>query len=77
MSNFFSHLFGSVGRDGAIKHDCRAEDPNNCRKCHTGIYSTQGAKAVGEAMREDELTPAERELARIKAAHSSIGRPVS
>ena len=77
MSNFFSHLFGSAGRDGGINPNCRAEDPSNCRKCHTGIYSAQGAKAVSEAMKEDGLTPAEKELARIKAAHANIGRPVS
>ena len=70
MPNFLSSLLGGK-RGNAVNPDCKANDPDNCRICHTGRYAN-----VGGASKEDALTPAERELARIKAgqAKGNIGR---
>ena len=49
--SFMSRELG-MAQDGVHK-ECRAKDPDNCRKCHTGRYSTRGVreKSGGSARR--------------------------
>ena len=76
MTNFFSNLFGAGRVGNGVNPDCHAKDPNNCRICHTGKFSETARKEAG-AEKEDALTPAEKELARIKKESGKIGKPVS
>jgi len=39
---FYSRFLGKA-EDGVHK-ECRAKDPGNCRKCHTGRFASQGGK---------------------------------
>ena len=76
MSNFFSSLFGGSHVGNGVNPDCHAKDPGNCRICHTGRFSDD-AKKGEKAEKEDALTPAEKELARLKKESANIGKPVS
>ena len=41
---FYSRFLG-IAKDGVHK-ECRAKDPDNCRKCHTGRFAAQGGNAA-------------------------------
>ena len=64
MSDFISDLLDKFSSPRPRRHEaeCHAKDPQNCRWHQTGRFSPS-ATALGE----DRLSPAERELERIKA----------
>lgn len=72
MSNFFSSFYGGeipIHPKGK-QAECHAKDPSNCRWHETGKFSPS-RKRLDKAAKEDNLTPAERELQKIKARQAA------